>query len=181
MWIEIAIHCSMDSQAFCHPPCEDVDWNYRELSRSSEVAKSSSVWGCGLKCVGLDNTATPITGHPPCEDVDWNKNNLEHANGNFVSPSTWGCGLKYFCGVPTLKIYVTLCVRCGLKSANCSSNIRFWRVALRAKTVPVFFVCTMTAACIFYNMPLYTYYVYKGIYTIGSGKYFLYKYKKSLW
>lgn len=57
----------------------------------------------------------------------------------------------------------------------------FFGIALRVKIVPVFFVCTMTAACIFYNMPLYTYYVYKGIYTIGSGKYFLYKYKKSLW
>ena len=172
------------------------------MSDISDI-ESSSVWGCGLKLQGIEqkqrgsevilrvrmwieikitwNMPMGTLCHPPREGVDWNF--FTAAAGCLInaSPSTWGCGLKYFCGVPTLKIYVTLCVRCGLKSANCSSNIRFWRVALRAKTVPVFFVCTMTVACIFYNVPLYTYYVYKGIYTIGSGKYFLYKYKKSLW
>ena len=183
------------STRYGHPPCEDVDWNYFPENRTDVDRTSSSVWGCGLKsdgffyaissmrsssvwgcglkssCKSLYSLAPAVIfhvrmwieiapyacsqtrrrRHPLREGVDWNFMRSSMQKSLHRSPSTWGCGLK---------------------SANCSSNIRFRRVALRAKTVPVFFVCTMTAACIFYNMPLYTYYVYKGIYTIGSGKYF---------
>ena len=116
MWIEINVAKANETARKSHPPCEDVDWNFvifpasvasnshppcEDVDWNTNLCvglryrcRSSSVWGCGLKCrtripqrpffrvilrvrmwIEITRSALALAvrvGHPPCEDVDWN-------------------------------------------------------------------------------------------------------------
>ena len=71
MWIEIVSAPILSTIALCHPPCEDVDWNWWWRLRRRRRRR-----------------------HPPCEDVDWNRIAACTLAISIPSSSVWGCGLK---------------------------------------------------------------------------------------
>ena len=122
MWIEIVVAIFATTTISGHPPCEDVDWNWMELTAAMMSQKSSSMWGCGLKWPG---------GYP--------------LPGRRMSSSMWGCGLKLLCHNPQIPASVSSSMwGCGLKFhivphaiLNCSVilHVRMW-IEIRRHTKP---------------------------------------------
>ena len=69
-WNKVSFKCC---QTVCrHPPHEDVSWNAKQNYTMLDNLKSSSSWGCELKCICIHH--------------------LQHKSS---SSSSWGCELKY--------------------------------------------------------------------------------------
>ena len=94
-----------------HPLCEDVDWNAPVGADSSAACRSSSVRGCGLKCIGRKRMI----------EVE-------------MSSSMRGCGLKLVRAVPIQRLYGSSSMRgCGLKFTMSQKKTRRPYVILYAR------------------------------------------------
>ena len=92
LWIEILLYSYYNTSFSRQPPCEAVNWNFSGLSVAATervsllarlwieihirtmyqpFARSASLRGCELKCVGIPHYAESWR-QPPCEAVNWN-------------------------------------------------------------------------------------------------------------